>query len=125
MKNIILDISKLIGFFILMIVIDYIFYLRYFGPKWRTVIHKIMNGRMIPMRQHFAYPAYILLLIALFYFPKNIQEAMLLGFLIYGVFDFTIMTLFSDIPFYYGLIDMVWGALFMGFLYWIKSYIFI
>jgi len=119
----ILDILKLVLFYILMVGVDYFIYLKHMGPKWQTIIHKIMNGRMIPMRLYLAHPVYILLLIALLYFPKDIKDAILLGLIIYGVFDFTIMTIFSDIPLYYGLIDMVWGGLFMGFLFVVKSFI--
>jgi hypothetical protein len=121
MKNL-LDILKLILFYLFIIGFDYFVYLKHTGQKWKIIIHKIMNGRMIPMRLYLAYPAYVLLLIALLYFPKNIKEAILLGIIIYGVFNFTIMTIFSDIPLYYGLIDMIWGGLFFGIIFYIKSW---
>jgi len=120
--KILLDILFLVFFYLLIIVVDYMLYLRHVFPLWQTVIHKIMNGRMVPMRLNLVHPVYILLIIGLWYFPKNVYEAMLLGLIVYGVFDFTIMTLFADIPLSYGIIDIIWGTLFMGFLFTIKEF---
>ena len=58
---------------------------------------------------------YVLLLITLCYFiirtHKSVGEAFLLGCLIYGVFEFTNMSIFKKWELQTALIDTLWGGL--------------
>ena len=58
---------------------------------------------------------YVLLLITLCYFilrtHKSVGEAFLLGFLMYGVFEFTNMSIFKKWELQTALIDTMWGGL--------------
>lgn len=79
--------------------------------------------------------SYTSLMILLYVFifensPKNknklLFKAFLLGFFVYGVFDFTNLALFTDYNIWHGLVDMIWGGtLFVivtWFWFWIRTF---
>ncbi len=115
---------KLIIFYVFAIAFDYVLYLQHTLPGWLSAIRTIMNGRPTQFRPLYALPVYLLLVIAVLYYPKSLMEALMLGVIIYGVFDFTVIAMFADIPLKLAMFDMVWGGIFFGALYLTKTYVF-
>lgn len=89
-------------------------YLSMAKPTWRKMIKNI-QGNEIQLRLLSAVGVYILMSFALYYFiikpRRNVQDAFLLGLVIYGVFDLTNYAIFSKYNLITGLIDMIWGGL--------------
>ena len=50
---------------------------------------------------------------------KIVRNSIILGLIIYGVFDFTNLAIFENYSLKLGLIDMLWG----GILFGVSSYI--
>jgi len=114
----------------LILIFDY-FWIKYIiGNPWIKMINNIQLKPFNP-KLEFAIPAYILMIIAItiYVLPKanNINTLLrdsilyggLLGFIIYGVFDFTNILLFEKYSIHLGLIDMIWGT----FLFTIVTFI--
>jgi uncharacterized membrane protein len=63
--------------------------------------------------------AYFLLILGMYYFiikdKKSLQDAFLLGFIIYGVYDFTNYATLSNWTLQFSLVDMCWGGLVFTF----------
>ena len=63
------------------------------------------------------------MIVVLYYFiikeKKTPNEAFILGFCIYGIFDFTNYALFNDYELLPSVVDMVWG----GILFYLTTYI--
>lgn len=96
-----------------MLILDSL-YLSMAKPTWRKMIKNI-QGSEIQVRLLSAVGVYILMSFALYYFiikpRRNVQDAFLLGLVIYGVFDLTNYAIFSKYNLITGLIDMIWGGL--------------
>lgn len=54
---------------------------------------------------------------------KLLWKAFLLGFCVYGVFDFTNLALFKNYNIWYGLIDMIWGGTLFVIVSWFYLWI--
>jgi len=63
--------------------------------------------------------AYFLLILGMYYFiikdKKSLQYAFLLGFIIYGVYDFTNYATLSNWTLKFSMVDMCWGGLLFTF----------
>ena len=98
-------------------------YLSTFGKKlFGKTVKQIQNS---PMEINFygAIVSYLLLMVVLYKFiileNKSPNDAFLLGFCIYGVFDFTNYAIFKKYDLVTGITDMVWG----GILFYIVTFI--
>lgn len=93
---------------------------------------KIIQNKEVVLKKIPAFIAYLFLTIALYYFiirKKNnyktnneiIKDAVILGSLIYGVFDATNMALFDKWTINLFIIDTIWG----GILFGLSTYLYI
>lgn len=80
--------------------------------------HNVMKVKLFP-----AILCYLLLVVGLNYFilqsHRSILEAFLLGFIIYGVFDFTNLAIFQKYDWNVAIMDMVWGGILFALTTWI------
>jgi len=97
---------------ILLLVLDMIFL------KWNE---RLFHNQVITVQRVILQPnyyaimmTYVLLIFALCYFiirtHRNVEEAFLLGFLIYGIFECTNMSIFKKWELKTAMIDSVWGG---------------
>ena len=119
-------------FFVLIsiiVIMDMIWFKLYFGNKFINTINNIQNNKS-PLRIKYACISYILLTIGYIFFvgpkvdqailDKKINNAILsgaaFGLIIYGVYDMTNLTVFSEYKLSIGLIDMMWGTILGAFI---------
>lgn len=90
------------------------FYLSYIGGPLFNPMIKNIQGENITLNMVGVFIVYLLMLFALYKFiimeKKAPRDAFLLGFCIYGVFDFTNMAIFKKYKYLPAIIDMVWGG---------------
>ena len=97
---------------ILLLLLDMIFL------KWNE---RLFHNQVITVQRVILQPnynaimiTYLLLIFTLCYFiirtHRNVGEAFLLGFLIYGIFEFTNMSIFKKWELKTAVIDSVWGG---------------
>ena len=115
---------------LLFIILDIIWLKTYMSPRYTLLIEKIQKQKLV-LNIKSAICAYILMLIGLniFVLPQldinniTINKCLLTGFLfgiiVYGVYDFTCGSIFTDWDFNLAYIDILWG----GFVYFISCYI--
>lgn len=117
--------TKLLLSAIILVLIDSV-YLNiikdYFGKQVRAVQKSPLKINMLG-----AVLCYIFLIVAMNYFiiqqKRSIQDAFLLGIIIYGVFETTNYALFEDWYFFTIIIDTLWGGtLFALTLYILKIF---
>lgn len=81
-----------------------------FGP----MVKQIQNENLT-LNYYGAAICYVLLLIVLYKFiikeKKSPEDAFLLGFCIYGVFDSTNIAIFKKYQYFPAIVDMVWGGI--------------
>jgi len=106
----------LLNILIILTIIDSI-YLYLTKSLFEKMVSQIQNSD-IQIRLNGAIMVYILLTIGLYYFiikeNRLPYEAVLLGLVIYGVFDFTNYAIFKNYDIYIGLLDTVWGGILCG-----------
>lgn len=126
-----MDIKLALIVFGILLVVDLVWLSLFLGPVFGEMVGKIQGS---PMRVNTKYAAvsYLLLGLAIYYFSvqptiQNLDMANpmtsllrnslwyggLLGLIVYGVFDFTNLAIFSDYSLQTGTIDTLWG----GFLF--------
>ena len=108
------EIPKVLIVAIVLFLIDLV-YLSTIGAKpFVKMVSKIQN-KPVKVNLFSAGFTYILLIAALYFFiiKNNLGylDAFVLGFIIYGVFDFTNMALFSKYDLMIGIQDTVWGGI--------------
>lgn len=105
-----------------MLTLDGIYLSNVGGPLFDPMIKNI-QGEKMKLNIHGAIIVYILLILVLYKFiimkKASLTEAFILGFCIYGVFDFTNMALFSKYEWLPAIVDMIWG----GVLFYTVTYI--
>ena len=105
--------TKLLVSAILFVFIDLI-YLNFIKEYFNNQI-KLIQGTPIKMNLLATLLCYILLIFSINYFiinpNRSIQDAFLLGIVIYGVFETTNMALFSKWSWLTVLIDTIWGGI--------------
>ena len=100
---------------------------------WKKTIEKVQHKNFIP-KLHYAFASYILIILGQYYFVyKNINRnnwikdslfnGFLFGFVLYGVFDFTNLAIFSDYSLKTATIDMFWGGTLLSITSFISYYI--
>jgi len=81
-----------------------------FGP----MVKQIQNEKLT-LNYYGATICYVLLLIVLYKFiikeKKSPEDAFLLGFCIYGVFDSTNIAIFKKYQYFPAIVDMIWGGI--------------
>ena len=111
-----------------MLLID-IIYLSTIKGTWNTMVSNIQNKKM-SIKMHYAAIVYILMIIGLWflvfkdrYEDKSIKKGLnedsltyilkagVLGLLVYGVFDFTNLAIFSNYNLLVGISDFIWGGI--------------
>lgn len=107
---------------ITVLVLDSIYLSLIGGPLFDPMIKNIQSSKM-KVNFYGASVVYILMIVVLYYFiineKKTPNEAFILGFCIYGIFDFTNYALFNDYELIPSIVDMVWG----GILFYLTTYI--
>jgi uncharacterized membrane protein len=79
---------------------------------------KNIQGSDIKVNMIAAAITYIILIFGINYFiiqkKRSVSDAALLGFVIYGVYDFTNLALFSNWSVLLSIVDTMWGAVLFG-----------
>ena len=120
--------------FILVLIIDIPVITLLFKSKWEKNIQNI-QGSKLNIKPIYAFITYILIPIGLFMFVyqkidnKNwLQTSLLYGFLFgfisYGIFDFTNLSLIDKYPLDLAIIDSIWGGILCALVVTITKYIF-
>jgi uncharacterized membrane protein len=105
--------KKLFLIFVLLILIDSI-YLYFMGPLASKYISKI-QGSTMQINYYGALLTYICLAASLYYFKINtVQDAFVLGIVIYGVYEGTNWATFKNWPLFMVVIDTLWGGVLLG-----------
>jgi len=92
-------------------------YLSLTSEWFKSAVSKIQKS---PLKLNYlgAILSYIFLLFLLYKFiiipRKPVQDAILLGMGVYAVFDFTNLAIFTNYPFFLGILDIIWGGLVFG-----------
>jgi uncharacterized membrane protein len=112
---------------ILLIVIDgiYLYHIKnYFKRQIEDIQHTPLNINILS-----TIGVYVLLVIGLNYFiiqpNKGVQDAFLLGIVIYGVYEFTNSALFTKWKFLTVVMDTFWGGCLLAITTWLMKKIFI
>lgn len=98
---------------ILLFILDMIF----LKMNERTFHNQIINVQRVVLQPNYTaiMITYFLLFFTICYFiirpHRDINEAFLLGFLIYGIFEFTNMSIFKKWEWMTALMDTLWGGL--------------
>lgn len=83
------------------------------GPLFNPMIKNI-QGEKIRLNPYGAIVVYILMLIVLYKFiileRRPAKDAFLLGFCIYGIFDFTNVAILKKYKYIPAIVDMIWGG---------------
>jgi uncharacterized membrane protein len=99
------------------------FYITPQMASFQSVYHQIQKSPL-KVRYTSALVCYLLLSVLLYSFilkPKrSLQEAFLLGFCVYGVYDATTYALLKDYPLYMACMDTLWG----GILFVLVTYVY-
>ena len=115
---------------LILLILDFIWITMYMGSKYETLITNI-QGSSIKFNLIYAIFAYLLMIIGLYKFvlPKiNLNDitfkncffnAFLFGVVLYGVYNFTLLTIFKKWDIQLAIIDISWG----GLLYFLSCYL--
>lgn len=109
----ILDIIK-VG--VIMVLLDSIYltaFKKHFANQILIVQSKPMSVQMLPV-----IVTYIILVFGLYYFiikqRKSVMDAALLGFVIYGVYEFTNKSIIKEWTYFTAILDVSWGTILFG-----------
>lgn len=121
--------DKLIKIGLILPIIDY-FYLSQIKDHYNTVVKRI-SGKDMKVNMYKAVGAYIFLVYGIYYFiikdlnqnnkQQKLIDSAILGWVIYGTFDFTNGAIFEDYDWKTMIMDTVWG----GVLYYLSTYLYI
>lgn len=98
----------------ILLTIDYLYIDGVLKDPFMKVIQKIQKKEG-EINYIYAAIVYILIILAIHYFiikeKKSSRDAFILGLLIYGVFDFTNLAIFSDYSLPLAIHDTLWGGI--------------
>ena len=96
---------------IIVLIIDYVYLSNIAAKPFMDMVEKIQNEKSIVKYSSAAF-TYALLILAIYKFTPNLNylDTFILGFIIYGVFDFTNMALFNKYDLKIAIQDTVWGG---------------
>ena len=117
--------NRLAKFALTMLVLDYI-YLTSFSGQYNNMMKTIQKSPL-KMKPLYALVVYVLMILGWkLLIDKQgekqsniVRNSIILGLIIYGVFDFTNLAIFDNYSLKLGLIDMLWG----GILFGVSSYV--
>lgn len=108
--------NSLVKFALTMLILDAI-YLSSFSNQYNSMMKTIQKSPL-KMKPLYALVVYVLMILGwklLIDNKKNVvRNSVILGVVIYGVFDFTNLAIFDNYSLKLGLIDMLWGGLLFG-----------
>lgn len=108
--------NSLVKFALTMLILDAI-YLSSFSNQYNSMMKTIQKSPL-KMKPLYALVVYVLMILGwklLIDNKKNVvRNSVILGIVIYGVFDFTNLAIFDNYSLKLGLIDMLWGGLLFG-----------
>ena len=108
--------NSLVKFALTMLILDAI-YLSSFSNQYNSMMKKIQKSPL-KMKPLYALVVYVLMILGwklLIDNKKNsVRNSIILGLVIYGVFDFTNLAIFDNYSLKLGLIDMLWGGILFG-----------
>lgn len=94
-------------------------YLSTMSNHFNQVVKKI-SGKEISFNYNKAILAYLFLILGIYYFViselkednlyDKLRDALILGLVIYGTYDFTNGAIFKEYDYYTSIIDTVWGG---------------
>jgi len=106
--------EKIIKTMLIMLFLDMI-YLNLIAKSMYTEVVNNIQKSVINVRILPAIITYLIMTFALYYFiisqNKSENDAFILGFVIYGVFDFTNMAIFENYTLNVAIIDTLWGSI--------------
>jgi uncharacterized membrane protein len=108
-----MQMSKLnLKLFFALLIIDLTWIMMLFKNPFGEMINKV-QGSPMKVNSSYALVAYMLLyLMAVTFLPRlTYKEAFLLGFLTYGIYDFTNLATLKNWRLEIALIDTIWGGL--------------
>lgn len=101
---------------IIMVLLDSIYltaFKKHFANQILIVQSKPMSVQMLPV-----IVTYCILVFGLYYFiikqRKSVIDASLLGFVIYGVYEFTNKSIIKDWTYFTAVLDVTWGTILFG-----------
>lgn len=97
----------------IMLIMDILWLYYFMGPRYSIMINSI-QGSDIKLNFKSAIMAYICMIIGYYWFVTDKISALVLGLVIYGVYDFTCGAVFTKWDFNLAIIDIIWG----GFLFY-------
>ncbi len=99
---------------LIMLFLDMI-YLNLIGKNMYTEVVNNIQKSVINVKILPAIVTYLIMTFALYYFiisqNKSENDAFILGFVIYGIFDFTNMAIFENYTLNVAVIDTLWGSI--------------
>ena len=108
--------NSLVKFALTMLILDAI-YLSSFSNQYNSMMKTIQKSPL-KIKPLYALVVYVLMIIGwklLIDNKKNsVRNSVILGVVIYGVFDFTNLAIFDNYSLKLGLIDMLWGGILFG-----------
>jgi uncharacterized membrane protein len=112
-KNILAITLRLLILACIVFVLDAVFL--YSTRSFVIPIYQKIQHAPVTIRYSSAILCYLLIVLGLYYFiireNRPIQEALLLGIFVYGVYDLTVLSVFSNYTLEIALMDMVWGGI--------------
>lgn len=104
----------------LIFVIDMLWIQKVVSSMWRKNIETIQKSPMV-INKLYGTLSYLFIIVGILYFvqahinkenyvSKSLIDGFLYGLILYGVFDFTNLTLFSQFDLKTALVDMLWGG---------------
>jgi uncharacterized membrane protein len=112
-------IGRLLLVAVLMVLLD-LPWLTFINGQYTAVIQTIQGGRNVRMRPLagiIVYPALAYLALR----TSSLKDAFLTGAAVYAVYDFTVLAVFKDYPFYLAIGDTLWGAILFSAIFFLRE----
>ena len=104
------NLKNFVKIFVIFILIDLIWLKLIAGPKYSKMIYNI-QGEPMKIKTAPAMLVYVFMTVLLMLFgSKSDTRNFLLGFLTYGVYDFTNLAIFNKFDKVFALLDALWGG---------------
>jgi uncharacterized membrane protein len=105
---------------VIFLVLDLLWLKFVVGDLWKTNVETVQKSPM-EIKSHYAILSYLLLIFGTYYFvyltidkenyvKESLIKGFIIGFIIYGVFDFTNLAIFKEFDLRTAIIDMLWGG---------------
>lgn len=104
---------------ITILILDSLWINLFFIHRFSPMIQSVQNSPMVVNQFYYIIAYLILALLIYIVVPKcsSIQEAFLIGFLIYGVYDFTNLATLKNWDLSTAIMDSVWGGVLVASVY--------